>query len=77
MEGKSLYLTNFEVATAIGISTDMLDELIEAGVLPAGHPVGKRKKLWSANDVPAMAWLMANHHRLSRGEKPEIKPKSS
>ncbi len=65
------FYTTKEVASELGLELSTFKKMVAIGQLPQPVQMGKRLRMWTFDDIQAMAWLLVNVGRLRKSTEDE------
>ncbi len=66
------YLASKEIAARLGLEASTFSAMVAKGDLPQGIEItGKKLKMWPADDVIGIAWLLRNKSRMRKSTPDE------
>ncbi len=66
------FLSAKEMATILGLEANLFKRMVAQGDIPQGIAItGKKLKMWPAEDVAGIAWLLKNRIRMRKSTPDE------
>ncbi len=72
MESRTEFLSAKEIAAKLGLEASTFSAMVTKGYLPQGIEItGKKLKMWPAEDVAGIAWMLKNRSRMRKSTADE------